>query len=257
MDRRQLLFGMTGLAVGTSTLKDLLTAQSMDVAKQTLVTGNSQIGDREQAGLRGPVRTVSEGSRRTEYDPAGRLISSRWSPNPDSESIETRTYDGSGRLLTDTIRNADGSLIEKVYFYDDKGRLLRIVEGSGDRTFFQYDQEGRKIKIRDVADKSDDQEAERAVGIDVMFADVEEDSEFGLDGARNASRIKTIYDELDQPTETQAFDADGHLLSRIVRAYDAKRRITNVRVIIDDPTSLFPAQAKARWSRNPMYRQMK
>ena len=76
---------------------------------------------------------------KTEYDPAGRMISSRWSSNVDgSESIATWTYDGSGRLLRTTSRNRDGSPSEQVYFYDEKGRLLSIIEGSGDRTSFQY-----------------------------------------------------------------------------------------------------------------------
>ena len=95
-------------------------------------TGNSHISDREQAGLRGLVRSVSFGKTRTEYDAAGRLISNRWWASPDSESIETRTYDDSGRLLTDTVRDGNGVLTQTVYFYDDNGRLLRIVERNGE-----------------------------------------------------------------------------------------------------------------------------
>jgi len=244
VDRRQLLFGMAAASLGGRTLTICSGAQTTEVAKQLPPTGNSHISDREQAGLRGPVRSVSFGKIRTEYDAAGRLISNRWSASPDSESIETRTYDDSGRLLTDTVRDGNGILTQTVYFYDDNGRLLRIVERNGDRTSFRYDKQGHKIEVRDVARKPDGEGAAVAVGLDLIFADVEGNSEFGLDRTRDASTIKTIYDEHDRPIETQAFDADGRLLSRTTRTYDGQHRITDVRVIIDDATSLFSAKQR-------------
>ena len=78
MDRRQLLFGMSVLAVGRSTLNDLLNAQTSHGAQGLRPTGNTAISDRERAGLRGPVRTVAEGSNKSEYDPAGKLITKGW-----------------------------------------------------------------------------------------------------------------------------------------------------------------------------------
>lgn len=206
------------------------------------------MSDRDKAGLRGPVRTVSVGSTKSEYDPGGRLITTRWLSNPDSkasEMIETWSYDSSGRLLTDTVRTASGALTEKAYSYDDKGRLLRIVEGSGDHTSFRYDEEGGKAEIRELMHKADDQEGAKATGVDLIFADAEGTLGYGLDGIRNASRMRTIYNERDQPTETHAFDADGHLLSRIARTYDEKHRITGLQVINEDPGSLFPAKQMA------------
>ena len=128
------------------------------------------------------MRTVSEGSNKTEYDPAGRLISQRWLSNPDSEAsetIRTLTYDGSGRLLTETVRTGSGILSDKVYSYDDKGRLLRVAEGSGDHTTYQYDEQGHKIEVRDVGPKPDDQDGAVATGVDLVFADPE-GIEFGL-----------------------------------------------------------------------------
>jgi YD repeat-containing protein len=173
------------------------------------------------------------------------LITTRWLSNPDSEAsemIEAWTYDSSGRLLTDTVRTASGALTEKVYSYDDKGRLLRIVEGSGDHTSFQYDEEGGKVEIRERMPKADGQERAMATGVDSIFADAEGTLGYGLDGIRNASTTKTIYNERDQPTEMHAFDADGHLLSRISRTYDEKHGITSLKVTNEDPGSLFPAK---------------
>jgi YD repeat-containing protein len=197
------------------------------------VTSNAQISDRERAGLRGPVRTVSQGSTKREYDPARRLISNRWLANPDSESadsvsIETHTYDGSGRLLIDTLRVGNGAPVEKVYSYDDQGRLLRIVDGRGGHAFFQYDEQGGKTEVRDLAHKSDDREGGVATGMDLMFADVEGDPQIIFAGIRNPSRMKTIYNQRDQPIETQALDAYGRLLSRILRTYDEMGRITYI-----------------------------
>jgi YD repeat-containing protein len=187
-----------------------------------------------------------EGPDKTEYDPAGRMISRRWSANVDgSEAIETWTYDGSGRLLRAASRNPDGSPAEQVYSYDENGRLLSIIEGSGNRTNFQYDERGRKTEIRNLADKPAEERGAGAVGLEAVFADVEGDSGFGPDSADNASSIKTTYNDRDQPRETQAYDSDGRLLSRLVRTYDEKGRISDVKTIIEDPTALFPAKAQA------------
>lgn len=218
MDRTELLFGLTAFAALSPT------------------------PDREWAGLRGPVRIVSEGSSKTEYDPAGRLLSERWLANPNSESpdsvsLRTRTFDGSGRLLTDVVRIGVADPIEKVYVYNARGRLLRI-EGSGDHTSFQYDERDRKTEIRDISTRSDDREGV-ATGIDVMFADSTGDLQLTYGGIRNASRIKTVYDDHDQPAETQSLDADGHILTRMIRTYDEQQRIVNIRTIVEDPISQF------------------
>jgi YD repeat-containing protein len=250
MDRRQLLFGMTSLVVGSPGLNDLLTAQSVETANQSTGIDNRRLSNRETAGLRGQVKTCVEGSVKTEYDPAGRIISRRWSENVDGSetigtSIEPWTYDGSGRLLKATSRDRDGSPAEQVNSYDENGRLLSITEASGNRTNFQYDEQGRKIEIRHLADKPAEAPGAVAVGLEVVFADVEGDSGFGPESAGNASSIKTTYNDRDQPAETQAYDSDGRLLSRLVRTHDEEGRITDVKTILEDPTSMFPAKAQA------------
>jgi YD repeat-containing protein len=249
MDRRELLLGMTALAVGSPGLNDLLTAQSIEAASQSTGTDNRRLSNRETAGLRGRIKTCVEGSVKTEYDPAGRITSRRWSENLDGSetigtSIETWTYDGSGRLLRATSRDHDGSPAEQVYSYDENGRLLRIIESSGTRTNFQYDKQGRKIEIRHLAEKPAEARGAVAVGLEVVFGDLEGDSGLGPESAGNASSIKTTYNEHDQPGETQAYDSDGRLLSRLVRTYDKKGRITDVKTIVEDPMALFPAKAQ-------------
>ena len=53
--------------------------------------------------------------------------------------------------------------------------------------------------------------------------------------------FETIYNDQDEPTETQAYDAAGTFLGRFVRTFDEKGRITGIREITDNPMSMFPA----------------
>lgn len=198
------------------------------------------MSDRDKAGLRGTVKTVSQGTTRNEFDQAGRLILSRWlsrPPSEASETIRTQIYDSSGRLLTETERNQGGFSGEKVYSYDNKGRMSAIVDSSGDRTSFEYDEQNHKIETRNISPKLDSREGV-AIGVDLIFA-APESIEFGWPAARNATTIKTFYDEHDRPTETEALDADGNVLSRIFRAYDDRYRIIDMRITVEDPTAIF------------------
>ena len=209
-------------------------------------TDHRRRSDRERAGLRGPVRSVLQGSTRWDYDRDGRLVSCRWLVQPTSEAsaaVETWTYDNSGRLLNNTVRHADGSSKERRYSYDGLGRLLKIAEDNGDQTSFEYPKQAGKTEIRIMARRAEHPNAATAIGIDAAFADVEGDFELSYSRSGNANRLQTIYDEHDDPTETKAF-SDDHLLKRIVRTYDDQHRITEVRVILDDPLSVFPGIAE-------------
>jgi len=79
-----------------------------------------------------------------------------------------------------------------------------------------------------------------------MFADTDSSALLDHSFAGNANSFKTIYNNQDQPTETHAYDADGRLLGRLVRTFDEKGRVTSVREVLDDPTSLFPAEELAK-----------
>jgi YD repeat-containing protein len=245
MNRGELLLGMAALAVGSLSLNNLLIAQNFGIPDQSsdaIVTSKS---DREKAELRGPVKTVTVESSTAQYDPAGRLISTRWRPTPDSEAAMTRTYDGSGRLLRVTLRNGDAPAVERVYFYDEKGRLLRIVDGSsGDRMSLEYDDRGRIVEISNVAHDSDGRQKSVAIGMGSMLEDTTVDVVV-RELAETASKTKAIYDERDQPREIQAFDADGRLSGRMVLDHDEKGRIKHIKGVEDDPTLRIPADRQA------------
>jgi hypothetical protein len=69
---------------------------------------NRRISDREEAGLRGPVKTCVEErteppdgtkySTTTEYSPDGRLLTTQHTGSDGTEWIKTQSYDADGRL---------------------------------------------------------------------------------------------------------------------------------------------------------------
>lgn len=242
MDRRQLIVGGTALGlaqqVNAASFFNLLLMRTDGPEPSE---GNIPVTDRERAQLRGLVKAVVEGESRTEYDAAGNCLSWRFTSPDGSESGASHTYDPDGRLLTTTSYESSRKTVEKSYSYDDKGRLLTITSSDGERTTFAFDKQGQKTETR-VVTKRDERAGAAATGIDVMFADI--DGSAMLDFRfRDASSFKTIYNDQDQPTETQAYAADGHSLGRVIRTFDDKGRIIGVREIIDDPMSQFPAKA--------------
>ena len=61
MDRRQLPFGMSALAVGSPSLNDLLAVRSVEAASQSTGTYNGPYRTAKRHGLRGRVKTCVEG----------------------------------------------------------------------------------------------------------------------------------------------------------------------------------------------------
>jgi YD repeat-containing protein len=47
-------------------------------------------------------------------------------------------------------------------------------------------------------------------------------------------RVKTLFNERDQPTETQVYAANGHLMSRLVRRFDAMGREAESNFVIEN-----------------------
>lgn len=204
-----------------------------------------RVSDRERAQLRGAVKTVGDELRKTEYDPHGNILSGRIK-NPDgSEYGDSYSYDARESLLSIVSHAWDGSTSEKSYFYDETGRPAKIVDSRGEVTTFDYDKQGHKTETR-VIKNANEQEIPKAIGIDVMFADIDGSALLDFSFGGNAKSFKTIYNNQDQPTETQAYDAAGSMLGRFVRTFDEAGRITDVREITDNLMSMFPAKELAQ-----------
>jgi len=236
MDRRQLLLGMTALGLTRNlTLPDFLNAQNIETGDSLLPTSNVNTSDREGDGLRGPVRmSVVEVSHNfgknvttTEYDQDGRLLSMRSQNGDGSEWIRTCTYDAEGRLSRATYGRSDEPSNQMVYAYDDAGRVLSITNSeNGFRTDFHYDSKGQKTETQIIPPRPGD--LHTAVGLGAVAGSMAMESGYGLfDGGTVTKR----YDDHDLPIESQILDSEGNLVTRIVRGYDSKGRLTAERMI--------------------------
>ncbi len=192
------------------------------------------MSDREQRGLRGPVKSCIDDSTYSDTtDADGKIY-------PEVHSEYTTEYDTAGRMLATRSRNSDGSEWVTRYDYDLSGRLMKTASGTEGQaiteTTYSYDHGGRLQNINDgsrldspVTFLYDDFEAaERAPN---------------LPGGGSTT---TIYDEHDRATEVQVRDASGELVKRAVRTYDAQGHVMEEKLIWDNPERMFPADALAQ-----------
>lgn len=216
------------------------------------------MSQREQHGLRGPVKTCVEESTRaafvaddgrhfpelnssytTEFSEEGRVIETRMRNSDGSEWVSRTLYDSAGKILKQEWGNAGEPTTESVYSYDDQGRLLKITNSAKPESpvSFQYDDRGRKTKLQ-VSRPEDYRPNTAHAGSPFEVAD----SAPNLDGGGSAT---TFYDEQDRPTEVHVLDAKGELISRAVRTYDKDGRVSEEHTIWEQPEKMFPAQVYA------------
>ena len=183
-------------------------------------------------------------STTSEYDPDGRLLSSR-STNPDgSFSATTRTYDSQGRLLKETWTPSNSRPTEKIYVYDSAGRLLSLADNGeySSRSNFHYDEQGGKTRIQHFDAKPQESGRLTAVGSG-GFPLQELESGVGLPPGGS---VTTIHNDHDQPTEARVYDAEGQLALRIIASYDANGRVTEQKQILEGPELMIPAEDRKK-----------
>ena len=204
--------------------------------------------DRQKAGLRGPVEqytaeTITPAGATypemrcigtTKYDRSGRLLHISSTDAKGSKSTTSYTYDPQGRILKTTWSQPSGQAKETYYIYDRKGRLIGITGNDEQSSVFQYDDQGRKTRI--VRSESSGPGDRIAVATD--------------DGSDNffmpppvGGHMKTWFNERNQATESQVYDAYGQLTGRLVRRFDAKGRLVESSVI-ENLESLLPLEAR-------------
>jgi YD repeat-containing protein len=125
--------------------------------------------DREQRGLRGPVKSCTEQIKypggtdaegktypesrleyTTEYDSDGRVASTRHNESDGIDRVTRNVYDASGRLLTTTSGKEGQNATETVFSYDNNGKLVRVTRSDAleNPTVFHYDEKGRKTEVQ-------------------------------------------------------------------------------------------------------------
>jgi hypothetical protein len=195
--------------------------------------------DRGNAGLRGPIKTCVEEivhstgtvSIAFEYAVDGRLLTCRHT-NPDgSEWVTTHAYDGDGRLAKIASGKVGEPCLESLYTYDDGGRLKETIDadGSGNRTSYHYDQQGRKTETRSFAPEV----FERYRG-GVVTDSLWNAAQAGI-GVPSGGTVATLYDDRDLPIEMQILDNEGRPVHRLIRRYDANGRIIEEHQILENP----------------------
>jgi len=222
---------------------------------------STPVSDREKAGLRGPAKTCIEEnslpdgtkySTASEYNPDGRLLTTRML-NPDgSEWLTTHTYRVDGRLAKIVSGKPGEPGSETLYAYNEAGEVLAITNNGekGGRTDFHYDEQHRKTSIQ----YFDPKVLERAQNS--VFSGSPWDAAFVGIGVPAGGSLTTIYDESDQPTEAQIHDAAGRLVSRLVRKYDANGRLVEEEPIQENPALFFAERFAAEGQPQPTAAQL-
>jgi hypothetical protein len=226
MDRRQLLFGASPLGLVTNlNLNHPVIAQVGNA-----VMGSRRLSDRERAGLRGPVKTCSD------------LIGT---------GIGTSTdYSTDGRLLGYRVRGAFGGLLGMSDIVDmtielndkqsNKTKVCRISIGVTDE--FQYDEQGRKTRVRKVSPSS------ILSGYGAMFVELTFEVAEAGGSLSGGGTVTTRYNESDQPIESLVRNSGGELLMKFNHNYTNGRLISETLVIVN--AFEVTRQMRARFSEN-------
>ena len=111
MDRRQLLFGATALGLAAH-----LNLNHTLIAQVITTTPGTRLSDREKDSLRGPVKTCTE------------FI------GDDNELMSETEYAADGRIVRLWRGGRFASAGERVYSYDQMGRLIAITGDGADGT---------------------------------------------------------------------------------------------------------------------------
>jgi YD repeat-containing protein len=195
--------------------------------------------DRENAGLRGPVKNcVEEIVHPTgtiflayEYAADGRLLALRQT-NPDgSVSVTSHDYDADGRLTKIVSGNVSDPGTVWLYTYNENGKVTEPtdVEGKVIRTNYHRDLQGRKIAVKSFSSKVLEQ-YRGGVGTDSFW----HAAESGI-GVPDEGSVVTVYDDRDLPIEMRILDKKGRSLTRFIRTYDANGRMLEERQILENP----------------------
>ncbi len=186
--------------------------------------------DREQHGLRGPAKTVicetfdwdekagaipEKPSRREEltFSPQGNLLDNVSQVQDRTVLRSTKVYDEAGRLRMTKWQNPNGTESSIELRYDQFGQIIHY----GANVTYSSEN-GRKVKTEIFEAKTP--------GVDRAFGFEEGPSQvFWTIG--NAALASTFYDGMGRPAEMVFYDSEHVQISRLVRTYDERGRVTS------------------------------
>lgn len=218
-------------------------------AQQSFKTGAS-MSDRDNAGLRGPVKTVlneqtfsrADGqqfmtSTATEYAPDGRILELRIGNSDGSIWVTSYTYYADGRLLK-TVSGKAGSAADSqtTYLYDDARRLVGVESSDNDKVTYQYDEKGRKSIIESYGSWS--------LPPNTAYAPHWEGTDLGF-APYPGGTFTTSYNEQGVATGAELHDAEGTLVGHIVRTFDAQGRVIAEEQAADAPQVNLPEEFRS------------
>ena len=160
----------------------------------------------------------------SEYAIDGQLLSNRSEIDgqlsySSSDWVHTKIHDSQGRLAKSIWGKRGEPASETLYSYDD-ARLAVVTNSENSyRLEYHYQADGSKTSIQTFDPKTIEQRRHGAVGSSVRDA-----AQMGF-GVTMGGNVTTIYNSDDQPAEISIRTADGQVVSRIVRTYDAEGRL--------------------------------
>ena len=177
-----------------------------------LALGAETKTDREQAGLKGPVRTVTSMTDKSKgvitYNIKGNMVEEIYGiSQPIIEFEKIHTYDTQGRRTKTEYYGHEGNNIPwktKQYTYDGKGRLIQEIYclsfGCDDKTVYTYDSKENLLEEASYYPSSDSVKV----------------------------RLTHTYDSQGHRTKTTAWEAHGPGLGigETVQKYDEKGKVT-------------------------------
>jgi hypothetical protein len=253
-----------------ATIVNVILLGFLSCGASALPTEEENNMDRENYGLRGPVKSCVTESRehsdagggfveKLDFDSNGRLVSraSRYPGQPESSIRYTfdehgrplseislgekattwerlNSYDEAGRLLKITMSGGMLGNLTRTYEYDAEDRVVAIVENSKrgvSRADFRYEN-GRKTMVKTVPAQEPGMVA--ACGADMLM----ESAMSGNYGLPNGGTVTVMFNKDDQPLEARLADQQGVVNTRIVRTYDAEGQIVETRSIMEDPIAM-------------------
>jgi YD repeat-containing protein len=218
------------------------------------------LSDREKAGLRGPVEECTSESTRpegpgspswrmvntTKYDPDGKIYQTGYINNDGSKGTQSFTYTADGRLLR-TVWDTNGKTSDTIYTYDSRDRVIAVTSDADWSTSFEYDENGRKTRILKSKLKASDNGSDRSHS----GADIESENADLFVFPPAGGTVKTSYNEQDQAYESLVYGPIGELRTRLTRAYDAKGRVVESSLFIENFDSFMSPEERARLAAEP------